>query len=249
MAEPSPGIVLYSALYGRAEAHNPEVFGDVPAARRVIVTDNPDLTCPNAEIVFDPQPDLDPVRAARRPKHMPHLYFPDADWTIWIDNKSKLLAPPDAIVAAVAAQSDAGLFTWPHFARSCLYDEARAVIENGLDDPAIVRRQIRAYRRLGMPPGQGLIESHFLVRRNRPDVAEFGERWHAEVLRYSRRDQIAFPFVVWQTGFRFAYITALDRAQTVKLSVLDRVNRVPQFRTRSRFYLGARKIYRQLLRR
>jgi hypothetical protein len=161
---------------------------------------------------------------------MTHRYFPESDWSIWIDNKSRLLVDPLAVLDRLRGQSDAAFFAFAHFARDCVYDEALAVLENGLEAAQVVRERVARYRAEGMPAHAGLIEGHFILRRHHdPAVAHFGERWFEHVLRYSRRDQLSFPYLAWRLGLRWAPITAIDRRETVEFSVHDRAGRTPPF--------------------
>lgn len=241
-------LVLYSALYGDREPLNPEVFGPFPHVRRVLFTDRTDLAPPGVEVIRDPLDGLDPARASRRVKLMPHRYLPE-DWSIWLDNKSRLKRDPVEVIAALQAQSDAAFFAFPHFRRDCVYHELQTCWENGLDDYAILKDRQRTYRAEGMPEHAGLIEGHFIVRRHHdPAAAAFGEEWFDHVRRYSRRDQISFPYLVWKTGFRFDFITALDRKATVDLTVFDRMARIPDFPRKHMAYQAARRLWHRLRR-
>ena len=240
-------VVLYSARYGDKEPLNAQVFGGFDGVRRVMFSDDPALRLPGIEVVHDPLDGLDPARASRRAKLRPHLYFPEAEWSIWLDNKSRLLTEPQAIVAALQAQSDAALFAFPHFRRDCVYDELQTAWENGLDDYRILKERERTYRTEGMPAHAGLIEGHFLLRRhNAPALARFGERWFEHVLRYSRRDQISFPYLAWRLGLGYRMIETLDWRETVEFSVHDRKGRKPDFPRRNLLYQEARRVYHRL---
>jgi hypothetical protein len=229
-------IVLFSSLFGEREPLNPDCFGGFRADRTVLVTDRPREVPDGVEVLIDPEPAGDPVRASRRAKLMPHRFFPDAAWTIYLDNKSRLLRAPRDILGPLSARADANFFAYPHFRRDCVYQEIRTVLENGLDDPRIVRERWRTYRREGMPRHAGLIEGHFIVRRRAPEVERFGEQWFDQVQRFSRRDQLSFPYLVWKTGFRYGFIDSPPRAETVRLTVFDRAGRAPDFPPQGVFY-------------
>lgn len=242
-------VVVYSALYGTKEPANADVFGPFTSCRRVLFTDRSDLSLPGVDIVVDPLDGLDPARASRRAKLMPHRYLAE-DWSIWLDNKSSLRRDPAEVIAALQAQSDAAFFAFPHFRRDCVYQEGQAVCENGLDDHRIVRERMETYAREGMPRRLGLIEGHFLVRRHGdPEVARFGDRWFEHVLRHSRRDQISFPYLAWRMGLRYDLITALDWNETVEFDRIDRRHRKPDFPRRNRTYQALRALYHGLKRR
>ncbi len=240
-------LVLYSAHYGASDLFNAEVFGGFESCRRILFTDKPELILPGVEIFHDPLDGLDPARASRRAKLMPHRYFPDEDWSIWIDNKSRLKTDPKVVLAAVQAQSDAGFFAFPHFRRDCVYQEGQTVWELGLDDYRTVKERMRTYRAEGMPEHAGLIEGHFILRRHHePDLIRFGDRWFEHVLRYSRRDQISFPYLAWKLGLRYEAITALNWKDTIDFTVFDRKHRKPDFPPRNVLYQKVRKLYHAL---
>lgn len=242
-------LVLYSALYGHKEPLNTGVFGPFTSARRVLFTDRTDLEFPGVDIIHDPLSGLDPARASRRAKLMPHRYFPDEDWSIWLDNKSCLRMDPQAILAALKSQSAATFFAFPHFRRSCVYQEGQTVWENGLDDYRTVRERMTTYRAEGMPENAGLIEGHFIARRHHdPATADFGDRWFEHVLRFSRRDQISFPYLAWKTGFSYDLITAISWADTVEFAALDRKHRQPDFPRKHRAYQHLRALWHRLRR-
>lgn len=239
-------LTLYSAHYGTADPLNREVFGGFDSCRRVLFTDHPGTSLPGVEVILDPLDGLDPARASRRAKLMPHRYFPDAEWSIWIDNKSRLKVDPLQVLAAVRSQSEAGFFAFPHFRRDCVYQEGQTVAELGLDDHRIVRARMAQYRAEGMPEHSGLIEGHFMVRRHHdPALVRFGDRWFEHVLRFSRRDQISFPYLVWKLGLPYEKITALDWKDTVEFTVHDRKGRKTDFPRHNVVYQELRRLYHQ----
>lgn len=240
-------LVLYSAHYGTADPLNPEVFGGFDSCRRVLFTDREGLRLPGVEVIQDPLDGLDPARASRRAKLRPHLHFPDAEWSLWLDNKSRLRRDPVEVLAACKAQAAADFFAFRHFRRDCVYDELQTCWEMGLDDHAILKERARTYRAEAMPRHAGLIEGHFLLRRhNTPELVRFGERWFEHVLRHSRRDQISFAYLAWKLGLRYEAITALDWKETVEFTVHDRKGRKPEFPRRNLLYQRARRVYHRL---
>jgi len=243
-------LVVYSAHYGPADPLNPDVFGGFDGCRRVLFTDREGLDLPGVEVIHDPLDGLDPARASRRAKLRPHRYFPEAEWSLWLDNKSRLKRDPAEVLAAVRDQTDADFYAFRHFRRDCVYHELQTCWENGLDDWRILKERERTYRAEGMPAHAGLIEGHFLLRRhNAPDLVRFGERWFEHVLRFSRRDQISFPYLVWRLGLHYAPITALDWKETVQFTVHDRKGRRPDFPRHNLAYQRARAVYHWVRRR
>lgn len=199
-------IVVYSALYGEREPLNPLCMGDGklngPGYDRVLFTDRAGVDLPGVEIRQDTLTGLDPARASRRAKLRPQNYFPDHDWTLYIDNNAALTADPHAIVATLGTSAETGgFFALPHPLRRCLYQEAESCLLAGREEPEIIRRQMEVYRMAGYPADAGLTAGMFLLRRgNRPEWALQGERWFEHVLHFARRDQLSCDFTAWSLG-------------------------------------------------
>jgi len=145
----------------------------------------------------------DPVRTAKKPKVLPHLYLEDSDWSIWIDANITLLADPRDLVAEVRKSGHLiGAFRHPE--RECLYDEALHCISAAKDDPDTILAQITRYKCEGYPAKFGLAECNVLVRcHSDPIVAAAMRRWWDEIEAGSRRDQISFNYALWRTGMGY----------------------------------------------
>jgi len=143
-------------------------------------------------------------RASRHPKMMPHKYFPEAEYTIYLDANIQLLEAPQTIVKDLLQTEDLALFAHPK--RNCIYDEALKCIEYKKADSAIVEKQVEHYRSVGFPSEFGLTACWVIVRRNTPETCQFGEAWWKEYSRFSCRDQLSFDFVRWQLDMKYAKI-------------------------------------------
>lgn len=143
----------------------------------------------------------DARRASRHPKMMPHLYFPDADFTLYIDGNIRLLRSPQTILSHLLLRHDMALFQHPQ--RTCIYAEAGACIKRKKADPTLIKQQIAAYRREKMPAGFGLTACYVILRRNTPETRLFGEMWWNEYLRFTDRDQLSFDYVRWKMEMKY----------------------------------------------
>src|SRR5438270_10698084 len=76
----------------------------------------------------------DPCRNAKRPKILPHEYFPDAEYSIWIDGSISIKAVVlvGKFVLECLQKNDLALFR--HRRRSCIYEEAEACINSNKDN-------------------------------------------------------------------------------------------------------------------
>jgi Protein of unknown function (DUF616) len=187
--------VVYTCLFGHSE-----LFLDLKIDRDemtdfVCFTDDDSLRSDFWTIVQAPKSLLDPHRRSKGFKHRPHLLFPDHEQSLYVDNTVKLVKPPNAFFKLLD-QSDAPLWMFVHPDRHCIYDEAEAVREAHLDDPALVDMQMTHYRNLGYPKNNGLNATTVMVRRHHDrNLITAMNDWHDQVLRFSKRDQLSFNVI------------------------------------------------------
>ena len=191
-------VVYYSCLFGTREGLNPDLFVNVEGADKVLFTDRRDLRIPGVEVRFEESHGIDPGRASRRAKLMPHRYFPDHEISIYADNR--VSPKPGLVQRTLSDAADPEVLFWAlqHPWRDCTHAEAHACVKTGAAPRDEVLRQLDHYTSLGLPRQNGLIAATFLLRRHHAGVLpEFGDRWFEHVLRFSRRDQIAWGYLAW----------------------------------------------------
>jgi TOD1/MUCI70, glycosyltransferase-like domain len=145
----------------------------------------------------------DPARNAKIHKILSHVYFPDAQYSLWIDGGVTIqfsYAIPELIERHLA---DCDLAVFRHKSRTCIYQEAGVCLGRRLDDPTVIWRQICRYTQEGYPPNAGLAECTVLLRRHSAGVKAFNEAWWDEIRRGSKRDQLSFPYVARKVGLRY----------------------------------------------
>lgn len=140
----------------------------------------------------------DPVRNAKKHKILPHLYFPDAEYSLWIDGTISLKVPLDDLIHKYLQNTDIAMF--PHPYRNCLYDEALTCITLGLDNPDTIKKQVEEYNLEGYLPRRGLFEATVILRRHTNEIRAFNETWWDEIQRGSKRDQISLPYALHKTA-------------------------------------------------
>ncbi len=196
--------IAYSAVAGGYDIPLPPRFRD-PAIRRVIFTDRPSPFLIGWE--RRPMPPqtagMDPKTANRWCKMHPHLLFPEAAWSVYLDGNIRPIASPAPLIAEVAEAGAAiGLCRHPH--RDDVAAEAQACTRMGkfdARDRARIDAQLRRYAEDGLPADHGLTENGVLVRDHRaPGLAEAMTLWWEEFLAGARRDQISLPWVLHRTG-------------------------------------------------
>jgi hypothetical protein len=150
-----------------------------------------------------PMTDADPCRVAKAPKVLPHLFFPDKRYSLWIDGSVSIEFPFSVAELIERYLAGADLCVFQHRLRNCLYQEAIECSRRHLDDPSLIEAQVQRYRQGGYPAEAGLVEATVLLRRHTPVVNAFDEAWWEEITRGSRRDQISFNYVARQVGLEY----------------------------------------------
>jgi hypothetical protein len=139
----------------------------------------------------------DPVRNAKAHKILPHLYFPEYEYSLWIDATLELADPVGDLVAEHLARHD--VVFGRHPVHRSLEQEIEACLRETLDDPELIRRQVARYD--VAPNGHGAFPlASAVLRRHTPSVERFNEAWWAEISRWSRRDQLSVQHAAARAG-------------------------------------------------
>lgn len=196
-------IVVYTAIIGEIDdLLDPVVVNkDV---RYVCFSDQPQKSTRVWEVLPAPIDYSDTRRHSRIYKLLAHRYFPDAEYSIWIDGNIEMAIDP--IVAMNQWLMDHDLAFYKHPDRDCIYDEAEACIQLGKDHPDLLRQQVHKYRCEGYPEHNGLVASTVILRRHTPSIALLNERWWEEYIFHSRRDQLSFNYVAHILGIQYGQI-------------------------------------------
>ncbi|KAJ0437275.1 hypothetical protein HanHA300_Chr16g0600161 [Helianthus annuus] len=138
------------------------------------------------------------------PKMLAHRLFPNARYSIWVDSKSQFRRDPLGVFEALLWRSKSVFAISEHGARSSVYDEAKAIVEKNKATPEEVEVQITQYHRDGLPADKridgkkALNEASVIVREHTPVTNLFMCLWFNEVVRFTSRDQLSFPYVLWR---------------------------------------------------
>src|SRR5699024_186177 len=214
-------VIVYTAITeGYDDLKMPYSISD--RCHYVCFTDDPSIQGNGLwEIKPFPNPELDQVRKCRQLKILPHIYFTEYQYSIWIDGNIQITADIDELIETYFDQSDQGFFSFAHPWRDCIYDEAEDVIENrkGIEDSSgekRARKQMEKYKLEGMTKNNGLIESNVILRKHTPEVNQIMEQWWEEVKTHSRRDQLSFNYVAWKNDFEYGLLEGCSRWNTNK---------------------------------
>jgi hypothetical protein len=142
-------------------------------------------------------------RNAKPYKILSSIMFPQYDYIIWEDGNHQLKKDPKEIIEEHGEDFDMLLFKHPD--RTCTYQEMQAVAQWQLDDTHNIQNQYNHYKGVGMPDNFGLFELSTFIRKNTPVVNQLDLMWFEQICRFSSRDQISFPFLLWKLGDKFNY--------------------------------------------
>ncbi len=141
---------------------------------------------------------FDPQRDARRVKVLPHLFLPKQyEISVWVDSSLSLKRLTAETIEALLSGGDIAVTR--HNMRTCIYDEAQAVLDVKYETASRVERQMARYRTMGFPDHFGLHATMFLARRHLTEAGmAFNIEWWSELSRFSKRDQLSFDYVRWR---------------------------------------------------
>ena len=207
-------FVIYSAIFGGKDCIQNNQF-KIPGADYVMFTEDTTMQSDIWDVRVVIQDRWDPHRTSRFYKLLPHLKFPDYKYSLWIDGNRVIQKDVYRLMKswmgnAVLVNPVRSKDSWKKNA----YDEAAHCIALGKkgnfkDDPEIINKQTQAYIVEGLPMRSGLWGCQYILREhNHPDCIKLSELWWQQIKKYSKRDQISFPYCVWKTGTYPASIPA-----------------------------------------
>ena len=199
-------FIVYTCLFGDYEPLRNPFRPEFRGFRKICFTDNPDLRSEGWEIRYCPKSSLDAARESRRYKLMPQCFLPECTWSLYVDNSISFLKSPMHLFE-YAVSNGKDMYCFAHELRDCIYDEAETIIIEDIDDERRVRAQMDRYRALGYPEHAGLPAGTVLLRKHGvPSLARMGEIWFEQVLHFSKRDQLSFPFAAQETGVDLGFL-------------------------------------------
>jgi hypothetical protein len=198
-------IAVYSCYTGRHEPLNTASLGAGLGYDRVLISDDPSLEYPGAQLIEMKIGELTAYAASRLPKICPHLFFPEHEWVFYVDNRASLTKDPNEIVKEIEAThpgAPAGRYLFRHLVRNCAFQETRAVQEKGMIEQSVANRIIKSFRHAGMPRKHGLYMNTIMIQKMGNPVADaFNLAWWQMYLDLCPRDQVTLPYMLWKTRY------------------------------------------------
>lgn len=210
-------IVVFGCYFGAPEPFNPDSLGDGKGYDRVLVTDRDDLEVPDGvRLLLQPSHALGQLHESRRAKIMPHLFFPDYTWSIYVDNRASITTPPTQIIERITQQlgttPPAGRYLFRHQTRKFVQEELDICYRLGLFNEETWRLLHKTYRSVGLSRTPDLTQNTIMLQRaGDPETDAMNNLWFELFLRYCRRDQLTLNLAEHIQGHKW---TRLDFPMT-----------------------------------
>lgn len=146
-------------------------------------------------------------KASRIYKLMPQKFFRGFDYSIWIDANIIIKAAVPELISWLGSRD---LSLANHSQRRRAIDEAKVCAGLWPNQPFI--EQCDYYMSQGFPDNKVIPTNTSIIRRHTPQMAEMGEAWWKEMLRFGSRDQISLPYVLWKLGIEYSKAPIPGRA-------------------------------------
>lgn len=152
--------------------------------------------------------ELDGYHKSKFCKMFPHILFPDNNFSIWVDGNVQIVA--DLFPFVDRLQDDKFIATFQNPFHDCIYTEMNYnICENNVSIDALIE-QVKFYKEEGFPKHFGMREMTIIVREhNRLECKKLMEFWWEQVNKFTMRDQISFPYVIWKSGMSIDQVQLL----------------------------------------
>jgi len=198
-----------TAMFGGVDAIRPQASQDIEVDW-ICITDDPELEVPAPfrPIVVEAEKAAGLGRSAWRTTNLAAKQYKLMPWTvtdaervIWIDANMEVTSPSFAREALACVHDGIAVFEHPR--RACIYEEAEACLgpesQGGKYADQPIREQVAQYRVDGHPEQAGLFACGVIAWDSTDAQAcDLGERWMAEVERWTVQDQLSFPVLTRQ---------------------------------------------------
>lgn len=162
-----------------------------------------------------PEEIKDPIYQNRFCKMHPHLIFPNYRFSIYVDGNITITSEIEKFVDDLKS---ARIGVPGNNFSNNYYNHALRAVKMGGDNVETFLEQITDYHNQGMPMDIGSYLCNILIREhNHPICVKMMEEWWSEYLKYSKRDQMSFPYVLWKNNFskRDLFLLCIDNEEGV----------------------------------
>lgn len=146
---------------------------------------------------------------SRFPKMYPWKVLPEYEYSVYMDANIRIDSQEfyEAVLNKIKNQvSISGI---KHPFRDCAYNEGFAVFTYSLEKFLTIIREMRTFRKEGFPRHYGMYEANIILRKHSDEgIRHQCELWWQLINKYSKRDQLSYPYTLWKNGVPFDYLIA-----------------------------------------
>ena len=216
-------LVVYTAIFGNYD-YLIEPKENFEGCDFICFTDQEHLKSDVWEMRLVKDCDLTPNMMNRKYKILPHLFLNEYEWSLYLDANIAILKNPFELANKYLVKYEMALPK--HFARNCIYEEAKECVTLGKAKYKEVKNQLEYYIKDGFPPNFGLGENNILLRKhNSEKVIKMMADWWNELNRQTQRDQLSLAYVLWKNGEIFNFMDESARGSDyfrIRLHTRDR---------------------------
>ena len=172
----------------------------------VCLSDKADLQSSRWQVIPFDTLGLPADKASRLPKARPHAFFSSISrYSLYVDNTVQFRRLPTSQDLKTTSPYLFKLFQ--HNGRKTILEEAAAIATLGYDTASNLIEQLEHYARFGPLEGITPLSTCTVMLRDHssPFVQRHGEFWWAQILAFTRRDQMSFDFSRIQTNCQVEY--------------------------------------------
>lgn len=182
-------------------------------------------------VPFHKPPYDEPRRNGKVPKILTHRLFPQAQFSIWIDGKMKLIADPLLLLERYLWRGKYTFAIASHKYHRSIYEEADGIKRRKRYARPLIDQHMKIYKYEGMKvwsPTQKKMsdvpEGAIIIREHTTMNNLFSCLWFNEVDFLTPRDQLSFGYVVHRLGSAFKFFM-FPNCEFNSLFVLNRHTR------------------------
>lgn len=151
---------------------------------------------------------MDDYHKSKFCKMMPHILFPEYDYSIWVDGNVQIVA--DLVPLVDRMEDKTAMATFRNPLHDCIYTEKNFLICKNAANYEQLEAQVNLYRENGFPRHFGMREFSIIVRKHSDKLCQkLMKQWWKHVNEYTMRDQISFPYILWENRMNIDYIQLL----------------------------------------
>lgn len=189
--------LLYTVMTGSYDRLN-EIPEMLPNWDYVCYTDNPRLASKTWRVeLLENELGLDPIRLSRHFKINNHLIDQGYDLSVYLDANIRIRGDLDSFLDR-ALPPDRPFAILHHPFLGSLAEEVAKCVAVGKENEEILQKQYDHYtRKEGFTDPFPHINARMMIRRSgNREVRRLMETWFAQLLTWSRRDQVAFNYAL-----------------------------------------------------